>query len=110
MKLRVLSRNDVRRAVSMAQAIEIVKGAFVQLSAGKAVVLVRTPLEVARQLVCVSASVYIAKLPDGVDPGDSTQEQAQDAYHGASKFTGNKQEKLAAALDKSKKIFDEISQ
>ncbi|NIO72371.1 MAG: hypothetical protein GTN71_25945 [Anaerolineae bacterium] len=48
MKLRVLSQNDVRQAVSMAQAIEIVKGAFTQLSAGQAVVPIRTQLEVAR--------------------------------------------------------------
>ncbi|TEU10940.1 MAG: hypothetical protein E3J21_24790 [Anaerolineales bacterium] len=48
MKLRVLSQHDVRRAVSMAQAIEIVKQAFAQLSAGKAVVPIRTQLEVAR--------------------------------------------------------------
>ena len=32
----------------MAQAIEIVKGAFAQLSAGKAMVPIRTQLEVAR--------------------------------------------------------------
>jgi alanine dehydrogenase len=48
MKLRILSQHDVRQAVSMAQAIEIVKGAFAQLSAGQAVVPVRTQLEVAR--------------------------------------------------------------
>lgn len=48
MRLRVLSQNDVRRAVSMAQAIEIVKGAFAQLSAGQAVVPIRTQLQVAR--------------------------------------------------------------
>jgi ornithine cyclodeaminase len=48
MKLRVLSQNDVRRAISMAQAIEIVKKAFAQLSAGEAVVPIRTQLEVAR--------------------------------------------------------------
>jgi alanine dehydrogenase len=48
MKLRVLSQNNVRQAVSMAQAIEIVKGAFAQLSAGKAVVPIRTQLDVAR--------------------------------------------------------------
>jgi alanine dehydrogenase len=46
MKLRVLSQNDVRQAVSMAQAIEIVKRAFAQLSADKAVVPIRTQLEV----------------------------------------------------------------
>jgi len=48
MKLRVLSQKDVRQAVSMAQAIEIVKGAFAQLSADKAVVPIRTQLEVAQ--------------------------------------------------------------
>jgi alanine dehydrogenase len=48
MKLRVLSQKDVRRAVSMAQAIEIVKGAFAQLSVGQAVVPIRTQLEIAR--------------------------------------------------------------
>jgi alanine dehydrogenase len=48
MKLRVLSQHDVRQAVSMAQAIQIVKGAFAQLSAGKAVVPIRTQLEVTR--------------------------------------------------------------
>ena len=46
MKLRVLSQNDVRQAVPMAQAIEIVKGAFAQLSAGKSMVPIRTQLEV----------------------------------------------------------------
>jgi alanine dehydrogenase len=48
MKLRVLSQHDIRQAVSMAQAIEIVKGAFAQLSADKAVVPIRTQLEVTR--------------------------------------------------------------
>jgi ornithine cyclodeaminase len=49
MKLRVLSRMDIGSAVSMAQAIEAVKGAFVQLSAGRAVVPIRTHLEVSRR-------------------------------------------------------------
>jgi len=44
--LRVLSQNDVQQAVSMREAIEIVKGAFAQLSAGEAVVPVRTQLPV----------------------------------------------------------------
>jgi len=45
-KLRVLSRDDVQRAVSMAQAIEAVKGAFAQLSSGRANVPLRTQLPV----------------------------------------------------------------
>jgi alanine dehydrogenase len=44
MKLRMLSQDDVRRAVSMAEAIEVVKSAFAQLSAGRANVPLRTQL------------------------------------------------------------------
>jgi alanine dehydrogenase len=44
MKLRMLSQSDVRRAVSMAEAIDVVKGAFAQLSAGRANVPLRTQL------------------------------------------------------------------
>jgi alanine dehydrogenase len=44
MKLRMLSQSDVRRAVSMAEAIEVVKSAFAQLSAGRANVPLRTQL------------------------------------------------------------------
>jgi alanine dehydrogenase len=45
-KLRVLRREDVQQAISMAQAIEAVKGAFAQLSAGRANVPLRTQLPV----------------------------------------------------------------
>jgi alanine dehydrogenase len=48
MKLRVLSKQDVQQAVLMREAIEIVKGAFAQLSARKAVVPLRTQLPVER--------------------------------------------------------------
>jgi ornithine cyclodeaminase len=48
MKLRILTRADVQQAVSMAQAIEVVKGAFAQLSAGRANVPLRTQLPVPR--------------------------------------------------------------
>ena len=43
MKIRILSREDVRRAVTMTEAIDIVEGAFVQLSAGQAIVPVQDP-------------------------------------------------------------------
>lgn len=46
MKLRVLSGAEVRRAVSMAEAIAAVKQAYIQLSAGEAVVPLRTPVPV----------------------------------------------------------------
>jgi ornithine cyclodeaminase len=46
MRIRVLSQQDVQQAVSMAQAIDAVKGAFAQLSAGQATVPLRTQLSV----------------------------------------------------------------
>ena len=48
MKLRILSGEDVRRALPMRPAIEAMKGAFAQLSAGRADVPLRTALEVGR--------------------------------------------------------------
>jgi alanine dehydrogenase len=65
MKLRVLSQHDVRQAVSMAQAIKIVKGAFAQLSAGKAVVPVRTQLEVTgHEGITLFMPAYLQKSDD----------------------------------------------
>ena len=49
MKLRILSGADVRRAVTMAEAVEAVREAYVQLSAGQAVVPLRTPVEVEKR-------------------------------------------------------------
>ncbi len=48
MKILVLTRQDVKEAVSMGQAIEAVKGAFAQLSANQATVPLRTQLSVPR--------------------------------------------------------------
>lgn len=65
MKLRVLSAQDVRRAVSMAQAIDIVKEAFAQLSTGKAVVPLRTQLPVARHAgVTLFMPAYLSQSDD----------------------------------------------
>ena len=47
--LRVLTGADVRRAVSMTDAIDAVRGAFIQLSDGEAVVPVRTAVPVERE-------------------------------------------------------------
>jgi alanine dehydrogenase len=49
MRLRILSGEDVRRAVTMADAIEAVRNAYLQLSAGQAVVPLRTPVPVERR-------------------------------------------------------------
>lgn len=46
--VRMLTRQDVQRALSMPRAIEAVKGAFTQLSAGQADVPLRTALDVPR--------------------------------------------------------------
>ena len=48
MKLRVLSSDDVRRALPMRLAIEVMKRAFAQLSTGQADVPLRTALDVPR--------------------------------------------------------------
>lgn len=49
MKLRVLCEADVRQAVTMAEAIQAVREAYVQLSTGQAVVPLRTPVPVDKQ-------------------------------------------------------------
>jgi alanine dehydrogenase len=46
--IRMLAREDVRKALPMAQAIEAIKDAFAQLSAGRADVPLRTSLDVPR--------------------------------------------------------------
>ena len=53
----------------------------------------------AADLVCATGAVYIARLPDGVDPGDSTKEQAWEAFRSAEKYTGDRGA-LATALVK----------
>jgi ornithine cyclodeaminase len=49
MKMRILSGIDVQQAVTMAEAIQAVQDAYVQLSAGQAVVPLRTPVPVERR-------------------------------------------------------------
>jgi len=65
MKLRVLSKQDVQQAVPMWEAIEIVKGAFAQLSTGKAVVPVRIHLPVDRhEGVALFMPAYLSESDD----------------------------------------------
>jgi len=65
MRLRVLSKQDVQRAVPMQKAIEIVKGAFAQLSAGKAVVPLRIQLPVERhEGVTLFMPAYLSESDD----------------------------------------------
>jgi ornithine cyclodeaminase len=61
MDVRVLSAADVRRAVTMADAIRVVKEAYIQLSAGQAVVPLRTPVPVEqRDAVTLFMPAYLA--------------------------------------------------
>jgi ornithine cyclodeaminase/alanine dehydrogenase-like protein (mu-crystallin family) len=60
-KLRILSADDVRRALPMAEAVEAMKSAFAQLSVGRANVPLRTPLEVpAHNGVTLFMPAYLA--------------------------------------------------
>jgi len=62
MKLRLLSREDVRRALPMAKAIAAVRSAFAQLSTGQADVPVRVTLNVPRhQGVTLCMPGYLSK-------------------------------------------------
>ncbi len=60
MKLRILSGSDVRQAITMAEAIDAVQAAYVQLSTGQAIVPLRTPVPVAsRQAVTLFMPAYL---------------------------------------------------
>lgn len=48
MRIRLLSREDVRRALPMREAVEVMKRAFAQLSTGQAEVPLRVPVSVPR--------------------------------------------------------------
>jgi len=47
--------------------------------------------------------VYVARLPDGVDPGASTLEQAHEAYQKASKYSGDGTQYLGDLVAMSRK-------
>lgn len=61
MHVRILSRADVARAVTMADAIQAVRQAYAQLSAGQAIVPLRTPVPVdSRRGVTLFMPAYLA--------------------------------------------------
>jgi len=65
MKLLMLSADEVKQAVPMAEAIEVVKEAFAQLSTGKAVVPLRTQLPVERhEGVTLFMPAYLSETDD----------------------------------------------
>jgi len=62
MKIKILSRSDVAQAVTMAEAIEAVKKAFIQLSSGEAEVPLRTQVPVKkRSATTLFMPAYLAK-------------------------------------------------
>ncbi len=66
------------------------------------------PFVIAAQLSCRFDNVFIAHLPSGIDPGESTKDQAEKAYEQARKFTGRSDSlasKLANAQRKLEKIY-----
>lgn len=61
MSILLLSKTDVQRAITMREAIEVVKEAFAQLSTGQATVPLRLPLEVpAQEAVTLFMPAYLA--------------------------------------------------
>jgi len=61
------------------------------------------PYAVAAQLICRFENVYVACLPQGIDPGASTKKQAHEAYENATKYVGDRGGSLTASLNASRK-------
>lgn len=64
------------------------------------------PLNVAQRLSLHFKNIYMAKLPDGVDPGSSSREEAHEAVENSKKWAGGRSPRLAALLDKSRAAID----
>lgn len=67
---------------------------------------IEAPYKVAEQLLCRFKNVYIAKLPLGIDPGSSSKKEATLAIDKSVLFTGNRNNKLADLIGKSKKRME----
>jgi len=90
-------------------------GLLCQRPADSAVVVMLDPEEVeaqynvAAQLLCYFSSVYIARLPSGIDPGDATSKQFWGAYRSAKKYNGERnmvlREKIASSGQKIGHLF-----
>lgn len=59
---------------------------------------VEAPWKIAMELASRFSHIYIAKLPDKIDPGDATRKQAWRAWDDAERFTGKRTSGLAARL------------
>lgn len=61
------------------------------------------PFLVAKQLIFKFERVYVATLPDGVDPGSSTKEQALEACDDSILYRGDRNKIVGLKLDEFKK-------
>jgi len=62
MKIRIISRNEVKKAVKMVEAIKAVKEAYIQLSAGQAIVPLRSHIAIKEQeAVSLFMPAYLAQ-------------------------------------------------
>jgi DNA primase len=68
------------------------------------------PYKAAAQLAVGFEHVYIAHLPEGVDPGASTMEQAHEAQQSAARYTGGGVEHLTGMLEVARKKLSELYQ
>lgn len=68
------------------------------------------PLKVAAQLNTHFRRVYIAALPEGVDPGASMPEQAKLAHDHAATYTGDRASRLSAAVAEARKRVEKMLQ
>jgi DNA primase len=64
------------------------------------------PLDVANQLAVHFERIYVARLPMGVDPGDSSKKQALEAMASAEPFTGGRAERVRARLEGARTAAD----
>jgi hypothetical protein len=63
----------------------------------------RAPLDVADKLLGAFSSVYIARLPSGIDPGEASPEVVKAAMRSAVRYRGERSMKMAGALSDMKR-------
>lgn len=68
------------------------------------------PYKAATRLLVRYTDVYVAKLPEGTDPGDSTPEEARKAMDEAVRFNGERGIALPGLLARTRKKIVEIYQ
>lgn len=66
----------------------------------------KAPHDVAVRLASYFDSIYLAKLPEGVDPGSSTREQAHEAVETAEKWRGGKHVRARLASSRARAYLD----